>query len=36
MGADSLPSDAPILNVVGEKVALGPLWRDVMPLVVWA
>jgi len=26
------PTDQPIVNVVGEKVALGPLRRDLMPL----
>jgi RimJ/RimL family protein N-acetyltransferase len=32
MQPDSLPNDAPILNLVGEKVALGPRRRDLVPL----
>ena len=32
MQPDVSQADAPILNVVGEKVALGPLRRDLVPL----
>jgi RimJ/RimL family protein N-acetyltransferase len=32
MRADTTPADAPALNLVGEKVALGPLRRDLIPL----
>jgi RimJ/RimL family protein N-acetyltransferase len=32
MEANALPEATPILNVVGEKVALGPIRRDLLPL----